>query len=152
MGMYFEEFEVGREFVTEGRVITEGDIRAFADLSGDRNAIHLDPAAAQAAGFGGPIAHGALGLAVATGLASQAGLTRGTLVALTGIQWRFRGPVRPGDQVTLHLTVASTRATGNPSRGLVTLAARLRNQAGDIVQEGEFVELIRKRPPAGGEA
>lgn len=152
MGMYFEEFEQGREFVTEGRVITERDILAFAELSGDRNAIHLDPAAAQAAGFEGPIAHGALGLAVATGLASQVGLTRGTLVALTGIKWRFRGPIRPGDRVTLHLTVASTRATGNPSRGLVTLAAQLRNQSADVVQEGEFVELIRKRPPAGGEA
>ncbi len=146
MGLYFEDFESAGEHVTEGRVISEADVRAFADLSGDRNAIHLDSAAAVAAGFDAPIAHGALGLAVATGLANQLGLTRGTLVALVGVNWRFRGPIVPGDRVTLHLRVASRRATGNPARGLVTLAAELRNQRGEVVQDGEFIELIAKRP------
>jgi len=147
--MYFEEFEQREEFITGERVVSEADVRAFADLSGDRNSIHLDPAAATAAGFEGPIAHGALGLALATGLASQLGLTKGTLVALVGVNWRFRGPIYLGDRVTLRLRVASRRATGNPARGLVTLAAELRNQRGEVVQDGEFVELIAKRPRTG---
>ncbi len=150
MGMYFEDFEGAGEFVTSARLVTEADVRAFAELSGDRNPIHLDPGAARAAGFEGPIAHGALGLSVATGLANQLALTRGTLIALAGLSWRFRGPIYYGDQVTLRLRVSARRATGNPARGLVTLAAELRNQHGDVVQEGEFVELIARRTSREG--
>lgn len=146
MALYYEDFEPGREFATGERVITEADVRAFADVSGDRNPIHLDAAAAREAGFAEPVVHGALGLAVATGLANQLGLTRGTLVALVGITWRFRAPILYGDRVRLHLRVAARRASGHPSRGVVTLAAELRNQRGEVTQEGEFVELIRKTP------
>jgi acyl dehydratase len=151
MGMYFEDFEAGASFVTPGRVLTEADVRAFAELSGDRNPIHLDGAAARQAGFLGPIAHGALGLSAATGLASQLGLTRGTLIALVGISWRFRGPIYHGDEVSLHLRVSSSRATGNPARGLVTLAADLKNQRGEVVQDGEFVELVARRMAVEGQ-
>jgi len=149
VAMYFEDFEEGREFVTGGRLVTEADVRAFAELSGDRNPIHLDPAAAVQAGFDGPVAHGALGLAVATGLANQLGLTRGTLVALLGVTWRFRAPIHYGDTVRLHLRVAAPRATRHPARGLVTLAAELKNQDEEVVQEGEFVELITRRSHPG---
>lgn len=145
MGMYYEDFEEAGAFVTATRVIEEADVRAFAEVSGDRNPIHLDADAARRAGFDGPIAHGALGLSVATGLANQLELTRGTLVALVGVSWRFRGAIYYGDAVTLHLRVASRRATGSPSRGLVTLAAELKNQRGEVVQEGEFIELIARR-------
>jgi len=145
MGMYYEDFGEADEFVTASRLIGEVDVRAFAEVSGDRNPIHLDPEAARRAGFTGPIAHGALGLSVATGLANQLELTRGTLVALVGVSWRFRGAIYYGDTVVLHLRVASRRATGNPDRGLVTLSAELKNQRGEVVQEGEFVELIARR-------
>ena len=146
MGMYYEEFEEGLTFTTAERTVTEGDVRAFAELSGDRNPIHLDPAAAVRAGFDQPVAHGALGLAVATGLANQLGLTRGTLVALVGVAWRFRAPIHYGDTVRLHLRVASRRATGNSARGVVTLAVELRNQRDEVAQEGEFVELVARKP------
>jgi acyl dehydratase len=92
------------------------------------------------------VAHGALGLAVATGLANQLGLTRGTLVALVGITWRFRAPIYYGDTVRLHLRVASRRASGNPARGVVTLAVELRTQRDEVAQEGEFVELVARKP------
>ncbi|TFG46095.1 MAG: dehydratase [Gemmatimonadales bacterium] len=150
MGMYYEDFEDAGEFVTASRPVTEADVRAFAEVSGDRNPIHLDREAAVRAGFEGPIAHGALGLSVATGLANQLELTRGTLVALVGVTWRFRGAIYYGDQVTLHLRVASRRATGSPTRGLVTLAAELKNQRGEVVQDGEFIELIARRPHEEG--
>ena len=143
--MYYEDFVEGLTFATAERVVTEADVRAFAELSGDRNPIHLDPAAASAAGFDQPVAHGALGLAVATGLANQLGLTRGTLVALLGVTWRFRAPVHYGDAVRLHLRVAARRASGNPARGVVTLAVELRNQRGEVAQEGEFVELVARQ-------
>lgn len=149
MGLYYEEWEEGRAFVSPARRVTAAEVRAFAELTGDRNPLHLDAEAARRAGFDGPVAHGVLGLAIATGLASQLGLSRGTLVALTGVTWRFRVPIRDGDEVELHLRVASRRPTSHPGRGLVTLAVELRNQDGAVVQEGEWVELLLMRPTDG---
>jgi len=144
-GLYFEDFVAGREFVTAPRTVTAADMAAFAALSGDDNAIHRDAAAAAAAGFAAPIAHGALGIAVATGLASRLGMTRDTLLALAGLSWRFRAPIMAGDTVTLQLRVTGLRKTSAADRGLVTLAAELKNQDGVLVQEGEFLELVRRR-------
>ena len=149
MTLYYEDFEVGREFVSEPRTVTNADVGAFAALTGDRNPIHLDAVAARAAGFEQPVAHGVLGLALATGLVSQMKLTRGTLVALLGVTWRFTAPVYPGDQVVVHLRVSSRKATSRPGRGVVTLAALLRNQRDEVVQEGELVELVKQRPGEG---
>ena len=145
-GLFFEDFVEGCRFVTAPRTVTAADFAAFAALSGDDNAIHRDAAAAAAAGFGGPIAHGALGIAIATGLASRLGLTHGTLLALAGLSWRFRAPIMDGDTVTLHLRVSRVRKAAAADRGLITLAAELKNQDGVLVQEGEFVELVRRRP------
>jgi len=150
MSLFYEDFEVGREFVSGSRAVTEADVVTFAGLSGDRNPIHLDSTAASAAGFHAPVAHGVLGLALATGLASRLELTRGSLVALVGVTWRFSAPVYPGDQLVLHLRVASRKTTARPGRGLVTLAAQLRNQRDEVVQEGEFVELVKQRPEPTG--
>jgi acyl dehydratase len=145
--MYFEEFTLGREFETGSRVVTDADIVAFAEVSGDRNPLHLDDAYAATTPFHGRIAHGALGIAMATGLLSQARLTAGSLVALVGIEWRFTAPVRPGDVLTMRLQVEEARARAGSRQGTVRLAAKLLNQRGEIVQEGVITELIRTRPP-----
>jgi acyl dehydratase len=144
-GLYFEDFAPGRAFETADRTVTEADVQAFAELSGDRHPIHLDPAFAALTPFGQPVAHGMLGLAVATGLVSALGLTRGTLVALVGVSWKFRRPVFYGDVVRVRVWVASRRESSRADRGLVTLAAELLNQRGDVVQEGELVELVKRR-------
>jgi acyl dehydratase len=145
MSLYYEDLEEGRAFVSGSRRVTEADLTSFADWSGDRNPIHLDPAAARAAGFDNVVAHGVLGLALALGLASRMELTRGSLVALAGVNWRFEAPVYPGDNLVLHFRVASRRISSKPGRGVVTLAAELRNQRDEVVQKGEFVEVVKLR-------
>lgn len=149
MPLFYEDFEVGREFRSSSAPVPSAALHAFAELSGDTNPIHFDPSAAEAAGFRGPVAHGVLGLALATGLASRMELTRGTLVALVGITWRFSAPIYPGDELTLVLRVASRRTTTRPGTGLVTMSARLSNQRGDVVQEGEWVELVKRKGTHG---
>ena len=81
MGLYFEEFSVGQKVVTEKRTITENDIMTFAALSGDNNRIHTDPEFSKTTMFGRQVAHGLLGLAVASGLAWQTGILDGTVIA-----------------------------------------------------------------------
>ena len=143
-GLYYEDFDEGRTFETGSRVVTESDIEAFAEVSGDRNPLHLDAGVAAASLFGGRVAHGALGLAVATGLLNARGLTRGTLVAFLGLSWDFVAPLFPGTEVTLALEVASRRPTSRADRGLVVLRAELVG-AGEVLQRGELKLLVRRR-------
>ena len=56
--LYYEDFEVGDEWETPGRAITQDDVRAFAELTGDFNPIHLNPEYAATTPFGKTIAHG----------------------------------------------------------------------------------------------
>ncbi len=72
-GLYFEEFTVGDSLITAGRTITEADIVKFAALSGDWTTIHTDAEYAKGMMFGERIAHGALVLSIAIGLAVRPG-------------------------------------------------------------------------------
>jgi acyl dehydratase len=141
-GLYYEELEPGRTFSTGSRVVTHGDVAAFAEVSGDRNPLHLDEAYARESVFGGRVAHGVLGLAVATGLLNAAGLTRGTLVAFLGLSWDFIAPLYPDTEVHLELGVVSRRETSHPDRGLVVLDASLVAVTGEVVQRGELRILV----------
>ncbi|HVC19079.1 MAG TPA: MaoC/PaaZ C-terminal domain-containing protein [Vicinamibacterales bacterium] len=145
MALWFEDFTPGRQFETPARTVSDADVAAFAAVSGDRNPLHLDEDYARGTAFGGRVAHGALGLAVATGLMSQTGITAGTLVALLEIDWRFKAPIRPGDTVRLRLDVAEQRPLHHPDRGLVRFAATLLNQVDEVVQEGMVTEMIKRR-------
>jgi acyl dehydratase len=146
--LYFEDFRVGTELETSSRVVDEEAVFAFADVSGDRNPLHLDPEYARAGAFGERVAHGVLGLAVATGLLNQSRLTRGTLVALLGLTWDFVAPIRLGTAVTVRIRVDSTRRTSRPDRGIVVLAASLVDAGGAELQRGTFKMLVRRRPAA----
>jgi acyl dehydratase len=145
---WFEDLVEGQEFETAGRRISGEDVQAFAVLSGDHNALHVGDRGDEQSEFGGRIAHGVLGVAVATGLLSQLGLTRGSLVALLGVRWDFRIPVRPGDDLRARVRVLETRLARRGDRGVVRLEIRLFNQRGEVVQEGELTELVRCRSAA----
>lgn len=142
---WYEDFEVDARFETSSRTVTDGDIRAFAEVSGDFNPLHLDDTYAAERGYGGRIAHGVLGLAIATGLVNEIGLTRGTLVALLALDWAFRRPLRPGDTVKVQIRVAAKRETSKADRGIVRLAVSLIDERGEAVQEGEWTILVLRR-------
>ncbi len=72
-GLYFEDYTTGDSVTSQGRTVTEADIVSFAALSGDWNAIHVDAEYAKKGMFGERIAHGMLGLSIATGLAARLG-------------------------------------------------------------------------------
>jgi acyl dehydratase len=144
-GRYWEDLAPGARFRTGNRVVTQADVEAFAAVSGDANPLHLDEGYASRSVFGRRVAHGALGLAVATGLINRSGLTRGTLVAFLGLSWDFVAPLYPGTEVSVELEVTSRRETSRPERGLVVLAASLVDGAGEVVQGGELRLLVRRR-------
>lgn len=141
--MTAEALRPGREHESEYRVVSEADIAAFAVLSGDRNPLHLDVESAHAAGFTAPIAHGALGIAIATGLVSGLGVTRGVLIALLELRWHFAAPLVAGDRVRVRLTVREIRETSRRDRRVAVMDVVLEDATGKAVQRGELVELVR---------
>jgi acyl dehydratase len=145
-GLFFEEYSVGQEVSTPARTITEADIVQFAGLSGDYNALHVDAEFGRSTLFGERIAHGLLGLSVASGLAAQAGFIEGTVLAFTGLEWKFKNPIRIGDTIHLSARVNRLRAMRSLGGGMVILDVTVRNQRDEIVQEGSWNLLIKSRP------
>jgi acyl dehydratase len=146
MSLYFEDVEVGMRFESPSRTITEADIVNFAGVSGDFNPLHTDEVFAKDTIYGRRIAHGVLALSVVTGLRQRMGTFDGTLMGFLEIRsWRFRAPVFPGDTIRAITSVAELRETSKPDRGVMVQGIEVLNQDGDIVQDGEFVTLLRRR-------
>lgn len=142
-GHTFEEFELGYTIVSPARTITEHDVCAFAGLSGDYNPLHTDAVFARETPFGERIAHGMLGLSVATGLTSRLGFIDGTAIAFLGLDWKFRKPILLGDTIHVVVNVTDKHAQRAMGGGIVTFDVRLVNQRDEVVQKGHWKILVR---------
>jgi acyl dehydratase len=146
-GRYFEEFERGQRVITAGRTVTESDVVTFAGLSGDFNQIHTDSEYARATPFGRRIAHGILGLSIASGLAVQTGFMDGTIIAFREIKdWKFINPVFIGDTLHVEIEVTETKALRRVGGGLVELVFEVKNQDGKTAMKGTWSALMASRP------
>ncbi len=146
-GLYFEEFQVGQRVTTPARTITEGDIVAFAGLTGDYNSIHTDAVFSAATPFGQRVAHGLLVVSIVSGLATRTGVMEGTVLAFREIlEWKFSKPVFIADTIHAVLTVEETKALARLGGGAITLAIDVRNQAGETCMRGRWVALMQSRP------
>ena len=131
--------------MTRSRTITEADVVAFAGLSGDFNPLHTDEEFAKKTMFGTRIAHGLLGLSIASGLINQMGIAEGTVMAFLGMTWNFKGALKFGDTITVRQRVADRRETSRQDRGILRMAISVINQHGEVVQEGEHTLMIKRR-------
>lgn len=144
--LYFDELDVGKEWNSPRRTITEADIVMFAALTGDHNPVHTDEEFAKNTVFGGRILHGPAGFAIATGLESRLGIKEGTAIAFLGMTWDLRGPIKIGDTIHVYQRVDSKRETKKPGVGIVNFHVSLRNQRGESVQEGEWKIMMHCKP------
>lgn len=85
------------------KTITDRDIELFAEVSTDRNPVHLDEAYANDTLFQGRIAHGMLTAGLISAVIGEQLPGHGTVYL--GQSLKFMAPVRPGDQVTATATV-----------------------------------------------
>ena len=112
------------------RTVTARDIELFTELTGDRNPLHYDAAAAEASRFGGIIVQG--------------GVTSGLLNAVVAedlpgpgsvflhVDWRFLQPVRPGDTITAEVELLESRE----DKPIHRLRTTISNQDGVVVLDG----------------
>ncbi len=147
-GLYFEEFGVGDVAVSPTRTITETDIVMFAGLSGDYNEIHTSETYAATQHFGRRIAHGLLGLSVASGLAFQMGFLIGTVDVFRSLEWEFTAPIFAGDTIRVEAEVAETKAFPRLRNGRVVFKVAVRNQRDEVVQRGMWSLLVKQKPAA----
>ncbi|HEY68364.1 MAG TPA: dehydratase [Thermoflexia bacterium] len=145
-GRYFEEFEIGDTVETAARTITETDVVLFAGLSGDYNPLHTDAEFAKGTLFGERVAHGLLGLSIASGLASRLGFVEGTAQAFTALEWKFRGPIRIGDTIRVQAKVRQKKEMPRLGGGFVVFDVAILNQRGETVQKGTWTVLIKSAP------
>ncbi len=112
------------------RTVSRRDIELFTEITGDRNPLHYDEEAASRSRFGGIIVQG--------------GITSGLLNALVAedlpgpgsvflhVDWNFRAPVRPGDEITAEAEVLEIHAT----KPIYTLRTTITNQDHTVVLDG----------------
>jgi acyl dehydratase len=117
------------------RTIGDADIRAFAQASGDTNAVHLDEAAAAASRFGRRIAHGMLTASMISALLGNDLPGPGTIYLSQEL--RFRAPVFIDDTITATVELTQYRE----DKRIATFRTTVVNQHGVLVLEGEAVVI-----------
>jgi 3-hydroxybutyryl-CoA dehydratase len=142
--LYFDDIDVGHEWESLGRTVTQTDITNFAGVSGDFNPIHMDHEFARSTLFRQPIAHGLLVFSMGSGLGLFAPPMR-TLAFVAIREWSFREPVFIGDTIRVRTKVLEKQAKGRGRRGVVTWQRQIVNQHGKVVQEGVAVTLVESR-------
>jgi acyl dehydratase len=115
------------------RTVQARDIELFTEMTGDRNPLHYDEAAAARSRFGGLIVQG--------------GVTSGLLNAVVAedlpgpgsvflhVEWDFKAPVRPGDTITAEAEVLESRE----DKPLTKLRTTITNQDGTVVLDGTAI-------------
>ena len=129
------KFKVG-DSASATRTITQADIENFAELSGDRNAIHLDQEYATQTRFGGRIAHGLLTSSLISAVIGNKLPGLGSIYL--GQTLQFVAPVFPGDTIVARATVTSVRK----DKPIVKLETICTNQHDKVVITGEAIVLV----------
>lgn len=146
-GMYFEEFEAGQKIVTAARTVTETDIVMFAGLTGDFNQIHVDAEFSKTTPFGARVAHGLLGLSIASGLVVQTGFMEGTIMAFREVnEWKFIKPIYIGDTIHVETEVKETKALPRIGGGSIVILLEVKNHKDETIMKGTWTALIMSRP------
>ena len=115
------------------RQVTAGDIERFTEISGDRNPLHYDEAAAKASKFGEIIVQGGVTSAILNAVVAEDLPGPGTV--FLEVTWKFKAPVRPGDAITGAVEVLEVR----PDKPITRLRTTVTRGDGTVALEGTAV-------------
>ena len=112
------------------RTVQARDIELFTVLTGDRNPLHYDQQAAEASRFGGIIVQGGVTSGLLNAVVAEELPGPGSV--FLHVDWHFKSPVRPGDEITAEVEVLEARE----DKPLTRLRTTITNQEGTIVLDG----------------
>jgi acyl dehydratase len=112
------------------RVVRRRDIELFTELTGDRNPLHYDEEAAARSRFGGLIVQGGVTSGLLNAVVAEEVPGPGSV--FLHVDWSFRAPVRPGDEITAEVEVLEVR----DDKPLTTLRTTVVDQNGTVVLDG----------------
>ena len=115
---------------SRSRRISARDIELFTELTGDRNPLHYDAEAAAASRFGGIIVQGGVTSGLLNAVVAEDLPGPGTV--FLHVDWDFKAPVRPGDEITAEVEVLEAR----DDKPLTRLRTTITNQDGTVVLDG----------------
>ena len=124
-----DTLRAGAELPGVVRQVTQEKIDRYAEASGDRNPLHIDPEFAATTQFGGTVAHGMLMLAYISEMMTSAFGER--WLAGGKMKVRFRAPARPGDT----LTVRGSVTAADDER--IACDIECSNQSGEVLVSGQ---------------
>ena len=144
---YFEDYPAGAVFTAGPIAVSEAEIIEFARKY-DPQAMHTDLEAAAAGRFGGLIASGWHTGALMMRLLADNFLSPASSVASPGLdELRWLQPVRPGDSLSLRVTILEARPSrSRPGEGVLRSLVEVLNQQGEVVMSLKPISLIRRRP------
>jgi acyl dehydratase len=115
------------------RSVSARDIELFTEISGDRNPIHYDEAAAKRTAFGGVVVQGGVTTAILNAVVAEDLPGPGTV--FLQVNWKFKAPVRPGDTITGRVVIKNVR----DDKPITELSTEVIRDDGTVVIEGDAV-------------
>ena len=142
-GYFWQDIEVGQEFITFGRTITETDLMNFVTLTGMTEVIFTD--ITHKGAMLGRVVPGALSYTLIEGLLVQ-GMVQATGMALLEVHKRILAPVRVGDTIHGHVLITDVRETSKHGRAVISSVVSIINQQDEIVMTYEVKRLLAGDP------
>lgn len=136
---YFDDLQSGME-ASVVKTVSENDILAFAEVTGDRNPVHLDEAYAVATMFKGRIAHGMLSAGLISAVFGM--VMPGPGAVYVSQTLNFRAPVRIGDELIAKVKVAELLPKRRARFDCTCMVGET------VVLDGEAVLMVPGRPKA----
>jgi acyl dehydratase len=146
---WFEDYEPGSVHEFGSIRVDESEVLAFGRRF-DPQVFHTDPEAAKTTEYGGLIASGWHTAALMMRLYSDHYLSRVATLVSPGVdELRWLLPVRPGDELSIRVTVVDARRSRTkPDRGIVRSAVEVLNQRREVVMTVTATNFILTRTGA----
>jgi oxepin-CoA hydrolase/3-oxo-5,6-dehydrosuberyl-CoA semialdehyde dehydrogenase len=146
---HFEELEIGETYITHKHTVTEADIAAFAQVSGDNFYAHVDATSLEGTIFTGRVAHGYYILSKAAGMFVDP--RKGPVLLNYGLnECRFTKPVYPGMTIGVKLTVKEKvgqekRSEEDIAKGIVKWLVDVYDETGETVAIATILTMVKKK-------
>ena len=147
MGLYFEDWEIGKEYKSPGLTVSETHFVHWCSLTQINHPLHTDEEYCKKTPFGKRIHQGQMTISIAMGLTSRTGLRDRTAISLVGLDnQRFFRPVFIGDTIFAVDKVMEKKETRNTERGIIRFETNVFTHDGEQISTMVPIYLFKRKP------